>query len=287
MQGYLVTNAFMRAGSFARMRDMLLEAAARQGVTLISRTNADFMRTVPQGEAQFALFYDKDVRLARRMEQSGLRVFNSARAIALCDDKTLTCLALQEKSVAQPDFLLCPQTFPGVGYGDMAFIKEAGDALSWPMVIKEGCGSFGQQVYLAQNAGEAQQILAAIGAKPVLLQRFIGESAGRDLRLYVVDGQVIAAIERRNHHGDFRANIENGGNAQAYQPTSDECALAVSACRALGLDFAGVDILPSRTGPLICEVNSNAHFMGLHSATGVNPADHILSYIRRTLCSAR
>ena len=117
MQGYLVTNAFMRAGSFARMRDMLLEAAARQGVTLISRTNADFMRGVPQDEAQFALFYDKDVRLAHRMEQSGLRVFNSARAIALCDDKTLTCLALQEKSVAQPDFLLCPQTFPGVGYG--------------------------------------------------------------------------------------------------------------------------------------------------------------------------
>jgi len=287
MQGYLITNAFMRAGSFARMRNMLLEAAARQNITLLARTNADFMRGIPQNEAQFVLFYDKDVRLARQMEQSGLRVFNSAHAIALCDDKTLTCLALQEKRVAQPDFVLCPQTFPGVGYGDMRFVDEAGARLGWPLVIKEGCGSFGQQVYLAHNAQEAQQILSGIGAKPVLFQRFIKESAGRDLRLYVAAEKVIAAIERRTHHGDFRANIENGGNALSYQPTNAECALAIDACRALGLDFAGVDVLPSREGPLICEVNSNAHFMGLHAATGVNPADHIFAYIRRTLCSAR
>lgn len=285
MQGYLITNAFMREGSFARMRQVLLDAAQSQEITLLSRTNADFLRGIPSGEAQFALFYDKDVRLAHQLEEKGLRVFNSARAIALCDDKTLTHLALQKAGVPQPDFLLCPHTFPGVGYGDMRFVEEAGEMLSWPLVIKEGCGSFGQQVYLAQNAAQARDILCRIGAKPTLFQRFVGECAGRDLRLFVVDGQVIAAISRHSKNGDFRANIENGGHAQAYRPTNEECRLAVDACRALQLDFAGVDILPAKDGPLICEVNSNAHFMGLTAATGVNPADFILDYIRRQVCS--
>ena len=286
MQGYLITNAFMRSGSFARMRECLMASAKKKGITLLSRTNADFMRGIPAGEAQFALFYDKDIRLAQQLESAGIPVFNSAKAIALCDDKTLTCLALKEKNVAQPDFLLCPHTFPGVGYGDMAFVEEAGAALGWPMVIKEGCGSFGEQVYLAQDMQQAKDILTSIGAKPVLFQRFIKECAGRDLRLYVVEDRVIAAIVRENRAGDFRANISNGGCAMAYQPTRAECDLAVQACRALGLSFGGVDILPAQDGPLICEVNSNAHFLGLTAATGVNPADHIFEFIRRQVCSA-
>ena len=100
----------------------------------------------------------------------------------------------------------------------------------------------------------------------------------------LVGDQVIAAIERRNEHGDFRANIEHGGVASAYFPTAQESALALAACRALGLDFGGVDLLEAEDGSMVCEVNSNAHFAGLLSATGVNPADHIMQYIRRTVC---
>lgn len=283
MQGYLITNAFMRGGSFENMRNLFMEAAARANVTLHSRTNADFMRDIAPGEMDFALFYDKDIRLARRLEQAGVRVFNSADAIAACDDKTLTHLILQKAQLPQPEFLLCPQTFPGVGYGDMQFVEQAGAALGWPMVIKEGCGSFGQQVYLAQHAAEAKQLVARIGAKPIVFQRFVSECAGHDERLFVVDGQVIAAIRRESRNGDFRANIENGGYPVKYTPTAEECALAVAACRALSLDFAGVDILPSADGPLLCEVNSNAHFTGLMQLTGINPAEHIISYIGRSV----
>ncbi len=283
MRGFLITNAFMRGGSFEKMRKLFMEAAQKQGVELLSRTNADFMRGVPAGEADFALFYDKDIRLAKRLEMHGLRVFNSADAIAVCDDKTLTHLAIEKAQLPQPAYLLCPHTFPGVGYGDMQFIAQAGEALGFPLVIKEGCGSFGQQVYLAQDAAQAKEIVARIGAKPIVFQQFIRECAGRDERLFVVDGQVIAAIVRENRRGDFRANIENGGDPVAYTPTKEECDLAVAACRALSLDFAGVDILPAREGPLLCEVNSNAHFAGLMQITGVNPADHIISYIRRSV----
>lgn len=283
MQGYLITNAFMRGGSFETMRNLFMDAAQKQGVMLLPRTNADFVRGVPQNEAAFALFYDKDIRLAQRLEMQGVRVFNRASAIALCDDKTLTHLQLERANLPQPKYVLGPQTFSGVGYGDMRFVEEAGDVLGWPMVIKEGCGSFGQQVYLAHNVMEAKQLVERIGAKPMLFQQFISECAGRDERLFVVAGKVIAAIRRESRRGDFRANIENGGYPAAYQPTEEECDLAVRACVALSLDFAGVDILPSKDGPLLCEVNSNAHFAGLKQVTGVNPAEHIISYIRRTV----
>ena len=278
MKGILITNAFMRQGSFARMRELFEQAAQRAGISLIPRVNTDFMLMPPSArlKVDFVLFYDKDIRLAARLEAMGLPVFNGAKAIALCDDKTLTCLALQRAGVRQPDTVL--------GYGDMDFLQGVGAALSWPMVIKEGCGSFGEQVYLAQDEAQARDILHRIGAKPALFQRFIAYSAGRDRRLFVVGDQVIAAIERRNEHGDFRANIEHGGVASAYFPTAQESALALAACRALGLDFGGVDLLEAEDGPVVCEVNSNAHFAGLLSATGVNPADHIMQYIRRTVC---
>ena len=286
MKGILITNAFMRQGSFARMRELFEQAAQRAGVSLIPRVNTDFMLMPPSAhlKVDVVLFYDKDIRLAARLEAMGLPVFNGAKAIALCDDKTLTYLALQRAGVRQPDTVLCPQTFPGLGYGDMDFLEGVGAALSWPMVIKEGCGSFGEQVYLAQDEAQARDILHRIGAKPALFQRFIAYSAGRDRRLFVVGDRVIAAIERRNEHGDFRANIEHGGVASAYFPTAQESALALAACRALGLDFGGVDLLEAEDGPVVCEVNSNAHFAGLLSATGVNPADHIMQYIRRTVC---
>ena len=242
MKGILITNAFMRQGSFARMRELFEQAANRAGISLIPRVNTDFMLMPPSAhlKVDFVLFYDKDIRLAARLEAMGLPVFNGAKAIALCDDKTLTYLALQRAGVRQPDTVLCPQTFPGLGYGDMDFLQGVGAALSWPMVIKEGCGSFGEQVYLAQDEAQARDILHRIGAKPALFQRFIAYSAGRDRRLFVV--------------GD------------------------------LGLDFGGVDLLEAEDGSMVCEVNSNAHFAGLLSATGVNPADHIMQYIRRTVC---
>lgn len=283
MRGYLITNAFMRGGSFEKMRTLFMDAAQKAGVELLSRTNADFMRDKWLDDCAFALFYDKDIRLAQRLQMQGIRVFNSAEAIALCDDKTLTHLQLERAGLPQPKYILCPMTFPGVGYGDMRFVEEAGEELGWPLVIKEGCGSFGQQVYLAHNVIEAKEIVARIGTGPILFQQFIGECAGRDERLFVVGDEVIAAIRRESRSGDFRANIENGGFPAAYTPTEEECDLAVAACKALQLDFAGVDILPAKDGPLLCEVNSNAHFAGLKQVTGVNPAEHIISYIRRTV----
>lgn len=289
MQGTLIVNAFWDSPSVSEMTRQLQAAARDMGMALAVKTNADFLCLLPgprplgrETPGDFVLFWDKDIRLARLLEMRGARLFNSARAIALCDDKTLTHLALCQAGLPMPDTLLCPQTFPGNGYPRTDFLDQAGEALGYPLVIKEGCGSFGQQVYLVQNRAEAEALLRARAGTPLLLQRFIRESAGQDLRLYMVGQKCVGAM-RRSNDGDFRANIQHGGHGRPYTPTAEQIALATRACRALGLDFAGVDLLESREGPLLCEVNSNAHFTALSALTGAPVAREILALIRDTL----
>ncbi len=283
-EALLIENAFWHSPATEMLKQSLLDSARRQGLHLAVRTNADFL-----SEDDFldlppaALFWDKDVRLAHQLEQAGVRCYNSARAIALCDDKTLTWLHLKDRDIPMPQTLLCPLTFPAVGYPTADFVAAAGQSLGWPLVIKEGCGSFGQQVYLAHNTEEAQAILKRCAGAPLLMQRFIAESAGRDVRIYVVGDQVVGAMERYNAAGDFRANVTTGGQARRHLPTKAEEALALAACHALQLDFAGVDLLFGQDSPLLCEVNSNAHFKALSELCGCNPADAIIAHLMEGL----
>ena len=279
-----IDNAFWQSKGTEGLRETLTEAALRQGITLAHRTNADFLK-----EGSFsrlppaALFWDKDQRLAASLEAAGLRLFNPQEAIRLCDDKTLTYLHLKHQGIPMPDTLLCPFTFGNVGYTRMDFVEDAALRLGLPFVIKAGCGSFGAQVFLAHTVEEAAQRTRTLAGEPVLFQRFIKESAGRDLRLYVVGGKVIAAMERVNLAGDFRANIAIGGSANRHEASEEESAIALSACEKLGLDFGGVDLLQSKDGPLLCEVNSNAHFAALTELCGINPADHIIALLKEAL----
>lgn len=289
LKGILIVNAFWKSASMERMIAMLMRSAERQGISLMLRTNAEMLCEAQKSDMErpdFALLWDKDIRLGQLLALRGIPVFNAPEAIADCDDKTLTYLRLVNRCIPMPRTLLCPQTFPGYGYENDGFIDEYAALLGFPFVIKEGCGSFGQQVYLINNTDEARELLMRCGAVPLLFQEFIRESSGRDLRLYMVDGKCVAAMERVNLSGDFRANIAGGGMAFAYSPTDEEIALAVRACEELHLTFAGVDILHSNRGPLICEVNSNAHFVALAELTGINPSDAILAAIGRKVCSA-
>lgn len=284
MRATFVENAFWHSGATEELKNSLVSEGARQGLELFCRTNADFMRpdSVLDGP-RAALFWDKDIRLAMRMEAAGMRLFNTAAAIEVCDDKTLTWLALHRADIPMPDTLLVPATFPAVGYTQTLFLQEAAQVLGLPMVVKEGCGSFGQQVYLVHAIEEAAEVLSRSPGVPMLLQRFIKESAGRDIRAYVVGGRVVASILRANHTGDFRANVFSGGTATPHNLTVAEERLALAACRELNLDFGGVDLLFSDEGPLVCEVNSNAHFRGLRDATGVDPAAFIIRHMLEVL----
>ena len=228
------------------------------------------------------LFWDKDIQLAKAMELSGLRLFNSAESIALADDKMETALKLAAAGLPIPDTIPAPTCFPGCRRNP-ASAEQAARILGWPLAIKENKGSFGAQVYLANNKDEAAKILAHIGEHDCLFQRFIRDSAGKDLRVTVVGGKAICAMERQSaSKQEFRSNIGAGGSASARAVSPLEEKLAVDAANALGLDFAGVDILLGKdeNERYICEVNSNPQLQSTIDTCGINPATNIMWHIR-------
>ena len=291
MRGWIVYNAFL-GEKFSEQVEQLIRAADGVGCELLPKANTELMYTISDGECRlayaetlpdFVLFWDKDIRLAQALESMGLRLFNSSEAIALCDDKSLTHFRLQLAGVPMPETMIVPKTFDGVGYNRFDFIDAAARTLGFPMVVKEWFGSFGKQVYLAENAAELTDIVRRTSPKPLLLQKMIEESRGEDVRLNIVGGRVVASMRRKAKAGDFRSNVSNGGSAYIYDPTPQEAALAVRCTELLGLDFGGVDILFGRGGPVVCEVNSNAHMKNILAVTGIDVAVEIMKYIVETM----
>ncbi|NLI21273.1 MAG: RimK family alpha-L-glutamate ligase [Clostridiales bacterium] len=290
--GLLVVNAFLRTTKFDELYQILLCSARECGMELSVHTNAE-LSAVVDGDAfdaaayDFVLFWDKDVALATQLEQRGLPVFNSAESILRCDDKALTYLTLKRAGLPMPRTILAPKTFAAVGYPHTAFVDAAADALGFPLVLKECFGSFGQQVYLFDEREALRAKVVALAGTPLLFQALVRESWGRDIRVNVVGDRVVASILRHSRNGDFRSNLTLGGDMESYTPSPAEAALALRAVRELGLTFAGVDVLFGRDGPLICEVNSNAHFKTTLACTGVNMATELLREIKRRLEASR
>lgn len=295
MAYYLVYNGFWNPHGLPESATALVAAAERENMHLVATPNTAWIArydgdgTVVAGEYgvltadDVVLFWDKDTRLAHAMEAAGARLFNTAAAVELCDDKLKTHAVLAQAGLPMPRTLAAPMTYVETSAaGCAAFWREAEQVLGFPMVVKECFGSLGGQVYLAHDRRELEALSLSMGAKPFLVQQFIASSAGNDKRLYVVGDRVVAAM-RRHSDSDFRANIENGGVGIAYTPTAEECELALAACRALGLHFGGVDILDSEDGGLLCEVNSNAHMAGITACTGVDVAAAILRYVRLSI----
>ena len=150
------------------------------------------------------------------------------------------------------------------------------------MVIKEANGSFGAQVYLAEDREKAEEIIRKIGFKPFIMQRLIKESYGKDIRVNIVGGKVICAMLRQNDD-DFRSNISSGGKGEKITLTKAQEEIALTACKAVGAEFAGVDLLFGKDTMLVCEVNSNPQFQSTLDYTGVNLADYIMEYIKERI----
>ncbi|MEG1548309.1 MAG: RimK family alpha-L-glutamate ligase [Clostridia bacterium] len=279
-KGLLITNGFMQSAKFTALYDALISSAAAHGLTLVERTNTELMPLITKSTPYpgFGIFWDKDVRLGYALTAGGMQLFNTARAIELCDDKSLTHLMLMDK-LPMPETMMVPFSFPGVGYLDFTFLDRAEDMIGYPMIIKECFGSFGLQVYLALNRQEAETILTRIRGVPALMQRFVSESRGCDIRVYVVGGKAVAAIRRESSTGGFIANVAAGGTATPYTLSPEQEHIAITAARLLELDFCGVDLLFGKHSPLLIEVNSNAHFAGISAATGVDVAGEIISHV--------
>jgi ribosomal protein S6--L-glutamate ligase len=154
-----------------------------------------------------------------------------------------------------------------------------------PLVLKLLEGTQGLGVVLAETRNAATSVIEAfngLGAR-VIAQEFVKEAGGADIRVFVVDGRVVGAMKRQGKEGEFRSNLHRGGSASIIELTDQEENTALKAARAMGLGIAGVDLLQSKNGPLVLEVNSSPGLEGIEGATGKNVAGEIIKYIERNV----
>lgn len=213
--------------------------------------------------------------VVRQFELMGVYTPNGSDAILRARDK-LRCLQL-----LAGEGLGMPTTVFGDNPDDTAdLLAMLGEP---PHVIKLNEGAQGQGVVLAEKRAAAQSVIEAFRGMYAnfLVQEFIREADGRDLRCFVVGGKVVAAMQREASPGDFRSNLHRGGSGTRVRLSAAERALALRAAEVLGLEVAGVDLLRSARGPLVLEVNASPGLEGIEAVTGVDVAGAIVAYLER------
>ena len=211
--------------------------------------------------------------LARQFESMGIYTVNSSEAITQSRDKLFSLQLMLKSGIGIPTtgFANSP-----MDTGDL--IEMVGGAT---LIVKLLEGTQGRGVVLAETKKAAESVINAFKAlrANLLVQEFVKEADGKDLHCFVIDGKVVASIERTAAPGELRANIHQGGTASVVKITAEERKLAVKAAKVLGLKVAGVDIIRSSKGPLLLEVNSYPGLEGIETATGNNIAGLIVSSI--------
>ena len=289
MKGIVLVNAYIRSAGMIRQAERVAEELCSRGADVRIVKNGDFLAEVRKNDLfiaqnmDFAVYLDKDKYLPQVLESRGVRLFNSARAVELCDDKMLTYLALAGKGLNLPDTVAAPLCY----YADAAvredYLRSVAARLGFPLVVKKSFGSWGMDVRLVEDFSSLRTVAEEFKLFPHLYQMRVGKG-GEDLRVLVVGGRVVACMRRKNE-GDFRSNVEAGGKGSAAHPPEKFLKAALRCAEVLGLDYCGVDLLDEGGEPYVCEVNSNALFNEAERVTGANVAgafaEHILARMRR------
>ena len=208
-----------------------------------------------------------------------MRVFTTTESQALVRsrDKLRSLQVLSRAGLGLPKTV-----FTNYSRNTEDVIKHVGGA---PLIIKLLEGTQGLGVVLAETKNAAESVLEAFNGLQarVIVQEFIKEAGGADIRAFVVDGQVVGAMKRQGKEGEFRSNLHRGGTATVIELSDEEENAAIKAARVMGLGVAGVDMLQSSRGPLILEVNSSPGLEGIEAATGKDIAKSIIRYIERSI----
>ncbi|MCE3279087.1 MAG: alpha-L-glutamate ligase [Bacteroidetes bacterium] len=213
--------------------------------------------------------------VVRQFEQ--MKVFSSVESQALVRsrDKLRSLQLLAKAGIGMPKtaFASAPKNIETV-------LEQVGGA---PVVIKLLEGTQGIGVILAETHKSAKSVIESFLALKanILVQEFIKEAGGADIRAFIVDGKIVGAMKRQGLPGEFRSNLHRGGSANVIELTKEERETAIKAAKKLGLAIAGVDMLQSSRGPLVMEVNSSPGLEGIEGATGVDIAGKIIEYVER------
>ena len=230
-------------------------------------------RIIPNGSLEQIIYR---VDALHWLEERGVRVMNSPRAIERCVDKFYTSALLHEAGLDTPETVVCERIDDA-----MAAVREMGD-----VIVKPLFGSMGHGMVRVSDPETAFRVFRALElARTVFYLQRVVEHAGCDVRAFVVGNRVIAAIERRARDGGWRTNISLGGEARAIDLPSAWSELALTAARAVGADYAGVDLLPASDGTIhVLEVNGIPGWSGAQKATSVDIAGAIVDHLIGTVC---
>ena len=230
-------------------------------------------RIIPNGSLEQIIYR---VDALHWLEERGVRVMNSPRAIERCVDKFYTSALLHEAGLDTPETVVCERIDDA-----MAAVREMGD-----VIVKPLFGSMGHGMVRVSDPETAFRVFRALElARTVFYLQRVVEHAGCDVRAFVVGNRVIAGIERRARDGGWRTNISLGGEARAIDLPSAWSELALTAARAVGADYAGVDLLPASDGTIhVLEVNGIPGWSGAQKATSVDIAGAIVDHLIATVC---
>ncbi len=213
--------------------------------------------------------------VVRQFEMMGVYSLNESVAITRSRDKLRSLQLLSRKGIGLPvtGFAHSPDDIPDL-------IRMVGGA---PLVIKLLEGTQGIGVVLAETAQAAESVIQAfMGLKAnIMVQEYIKESGGADIRCFVIGDKVVASMKRQAKPGEFRSNLHRGGQAELIKITPEERSTAIRAAKAMGLRVCGVDLLRSNHGPVVMEVNSSPGLEGIERATGKDVAGMIIDYIEK------
>jgi ribosomal protein S6--L-glutamate ligase len=217
--------------------------------------------------------------VVRQFEVMDVFSANESQAIARSRDKLRSLQLLSRHSIGLPVTSYAHSTKDIGGLMDIV-----GGA---PLVVKLLEGTQGNGVVLAETTKAAESVIGAFRQLDanILVQRFVEEAKGADIRALVVGGKVVAAMERQAKQGEFRANLHLGGVARLIELTDEEAETAVAAANVLGLGVAGVDILRGTDGPLVIEVNSSPGLEGIEKSTGLDVAGSVIDYVMENASS--
>lgn len=212
-----------------------------------------------------------------------MNVFSAIDSLAITrsKDKLRSLQILSRANVGLPK-----TAFTNSSKGENKVLKHIGNA---PVVIKLLEGTQGLGVMLAETDKAAKSVVEAFESLKtrVILQEFIEEAGGADIRVFIVDGEVVGAMKRQGKEGEFRSNLHRGGNASIIKLSKVEKSTALKAAKSMGLAIAGVDMLQSKKGPMVLEVNSSPGLEGIEKATEIDIAGKIVEYIERSVAKKR
>ena len=263
------------AAEFGRRSDLKTDTD-----TSVFDVDAVLARIIPNGSLEQIIFR---VNALHWIEQRGIPVVNSARAIERSVDKFYTTALLQEAGLPVPETVVCDRADAAME-AIRRMLASGGE-----VIVKPIFGSMGHGLVRIADAELAWRVVRPLEQMRSVfyVQRAI-DSSGRDVRVFVVGGRVVGAIERTAPPGDWRTNVARGGIARAIEPSSDWVDYALSATRASGADYAGVDLLESRTGEVfVLEVNGIPGWKGLQSATGLDVASSIVELVEARVAPRR